>query len=82
MPVYMLHLSELAAPCCEWADIVAGGAVRVLNALPPRRRSALFGRALPFRVIVIDEDCCPVLVIPAEMVAVFALHPAMPKMAP
>lgn len=72
MPVYILHLSELAAPCDDWADIVAGGAARVLNALPPRRRSALFGRDLPFRVIVVDEDCCPVLVIQAEMIAVFA----------
>ncbi|MEO6214862.1 MAG: hypothetical protein ABIO86_02435 [Sphingomonas sp.] len=72
MPVYMLHLSELSAPCCEWADIVAGGAVRVLNALPPRRRSALFGRELPFRVIVVDEACCPVLVIQPDMIAVYA----------
>jgi hypothetical protein len=72
MPVYILHLSELAAPCGEWADIVAGGAARVLNALAPRRRAALFGRELPFRVIVVDEDCCPVLLIQADMITVFA----------
>lgn len=72
MPVYILHLSELGAPCSDWADIVAGGAACVLNALPPRRRSALFGRDLPFRVIVVDEDCCPVLVIQADMIAVFS----------
>jgi hypothetical protein len=72
MPVYMLHLSELAAPCGEWADIVAGGAERVLSALPPRRRSALFGLDLPFRVVIVDEDCCPVLTIQPDMVAVFA----------
>jgi hypothetical protein len=72
MPVYMLHLSELAVPCSDWADIVAGGAARVLNALPPRRRSALFGRELPFRVIVVDEACCPVLIIQPDMIATFA----------
>jgi len=72
MPVYILHLSELAAPCGDWAEIVAGGAARVLNALPPRRRAALFGRALPFRIVVVEEDCCPVLFIQPDMVAVFA----------
>jgi hypothetical protein len=72
MPVYMLHLWELAVPCCEWANVVAGGAARVLNALPPRRRSALFGRDLPFRVIVVDEDCRPVLVIQPDAITLFA----------
>ena len=72
MPVYILHLSELAAPRGEHGNIVAGGAACVLNALPPRRRSALFGRDLPFRVIVVDEDCCPVLVIQPDMIAGFA----------
>jgi len=72
MPVYILHLSELAAPCDDWVDIVAEGAARVLNALPPRRRSALFGRDLPFRVIVVDQDCCPVLVIPPDIISMFA----------
>jgi len=71
MPVYILHLSELAAPCCT-SEVIAGGAARVLDALPPRRRAALFGCALPFRIIVVNEDCCPVLFIPAEMVAGFA----------
>jgi hypothetical protein len=72
MPVYILQLSELGAPRSEWADIVAGGAARLLNALPPRRRAALFGRALPFRVIVVDEDCRPVLVIKPDMITMFA----------
>jgi len=72
MPVYILHLSELASQHGDRADLVAGGAVRVLEALPPRRRAALFGRALPFRIIVVDEDCCPLVFIPAEMVAIFA----------
>jgi hypothetical protein len=72
MPVYILHLWELDAPCEEWVEIVAAGAATVLNALPPRRRAALFGRALPFRVILVDEDCRPVLVIPPDLVAIFA----------
>jgi hypothetical protein len=72
MAVYILHLSELAVSHGDCAEIVAGGGARVLDALPPRRRAALFGRALPFRVIVVDEDCCPVVFIPAEMVAAFA----------
>jgi hypothetical protein len=72
MPVYILHLSELAAQHGDGADIVARGAARVLEALPPRRRAALFGRALPFRIVVVDGDCCPLVFIPAEMVAVFA----------
>ncbi|MEO9132759.1 MAG: hypothetical protein ABI240_16355 [Sphingomonas sp.] len=72
MTVYILHLSELGAQYGDGADLAAGGAMRVLDALPPRRRSALFGRALPFRIIVVNEDCCPVIVIPADMVAVFA----------
>ena len=72
MPVYILHLCELAASCGDWAEIVAGGAARVLNALPPRRRAALFGRALPFRIVVVQEDCSPVLFIQPDMVAVFA----------
>ncbi len=76
MPVYILHLSELAAPCGDLAEIVAAGAARVLNALPPRRRAALFGRALPFRIVVVDEDCCPVLFIQPDMVAVFAARHA------
>jgi anti-sigma factor RsiW len=70
--VYILHLSELAVPCGDHAHIVAAGAARVLNALPPRRRSALFGRDLPFRVVVVDGDCCPVLVIQPDMITVFA----------
>lgn len=74
MPVYILHLSELAAPCGEHAEIVAGGAARVLNALAPRRRSALFGRDLPFRVIVVDGNCCPVLVIQPDAITVFAAY--------
>ena len=72
VPVYILHLSELAVQRGDWADVVAGGATRVLDALPPRRRAALFGRELPFRIIVVNEDCCPVIVISAEMVTVFA----------
>ncbi|GAA0328806.1 hypothetical protein GCM10009087_43770 [Sphingomonas oligophenolica] len=74
MPVYFLHLWELAATQAEWAEIVAGGAPRVLNALPPRRRAALFGRALPFRVVVVNGDCCPVLFIQSDIVTDLAAH--------
>lgn len=72
MTVYILHLSELCVSHGDCADIVADGPARVLAALPPRRRAALFGRALPFRIIVVNEHCCPVIVIPAEIVVAFA----------
>lgn len=71
MTVYILHLSELAVSTSERVEIISGGANTVLNALPPRRRAALFGRRLPFRVIVVNDDCRPVLVIEAEALLLF-----------
>ena len=76
LPVYILHLFELVARPGDPAELICEGATRVLDALPPRRRAALFGRALPFRIVVVNDDCCPVLFIHADMVAAFAARHA------